>query len=130
MEASQTAADDALHISGIRAYGHTGYFAEEQTLGQWFEVDLTIRLDLSVAGDDDELAHTLNYAEVVERVKGLVETSRYRTIERLCAVVSDAVLAFAPVRQVRARLTKVAAPIPGFDGRVAVEMVRSRRGSA
>ena len=129
MDPSHTPADDALHISGIRAYGYTGYFPEEQTLGQWFEVDLTIQLDLSAAGDDDELTHTLNYAEVVERVKGLVETSRYRTIERLCAVVIDAVLALAPVRQVRARLTKVAAPIPGFDGRVAVEMVRSRRGS-
>ena len=129
MDPSQTPADDALHISGIRAYGYTGFFRVELTLGQWFELDLTIQLDLSAAGDDDELTHTLNYAEVVERVKGLVEVSRYRTIERLCAVVSDAVLAFAPVRQVRARLTKVAAPIPGFDGRVAVEMVRSRRGS-
>ncbi|MFN7899429.1 MAG: dihydroneopterin aldolase [Synechococcaceae cyanobacterium] len=129
MDPSPTSADDALHISGIRAYGYTGYFPEEQTLGQWFEVDLTIQLNLSAAGDDDELIHTLNYAEVVERVKGLVETSRYRTIERLCAVVIDAVLAFAAARQVRARLTKVAAPIPGFDGRVAVEMVRSRRGS-
>jgi dihydroneopterin aldolase len=128
VEASQIPAGDCLHISGIRAYGYTGFFAEEQTLGQWFEVDLTLQLDLSTTGADDELAHSLDYAEVVAAVRGLVETSRFRTIERLNSVILEALLAFAPVWRVRSRLTKLAAPIPGFDGRVAVEMVRCRDG--
>lgn len=117
---------DTLRISAIRAWGHTGYFDAEQELGQWFEVDLEIQLDLSRAGDDDELAHTLNYAAVIERVKALVEGSRDRTIERLNTRICEAVLAFPEVRQVRSSLTKVAAPIPSFDGRVTVEMVRRR----
>ncbi len=29
---------DTIHVTGIRAYGYTGYLAEEQVLGQWFEV--------------------------------------------------------------------------------------------
>jgi len=117
---------DTLRISAIRAWGHTGFFDAEQELGQWFEVDLEIQLDLSRTGDDDELAHTLNYAAVIERVKALVEGSRYRTIERLNTRLCDAVLAFPEVREVRSSLTKVAAPIAGFDGRVAIEMVRRR----
>jgi dihydroneopterin aldolase len=121
---------DTLRISAIRAWGHTGYFDAEQELGQWFEVDLEIQLDLSRTGDDDELAHTLNYAAVIERVKALVEGSRYRTIERLNTRLCDAVLAFPEVREVRSSLTKVAAPIAGFDGRVAIEMVRRRADAA
>jgi len=121
---------DTLRISAIRAWGHTGYFDAEQELGQWFEVDLEIALDLSRTGDDDELAHTLNYAAVIERVKGLVESSRFRTIERLNTRLCDAVLAFPEVREVRSTLTKVAAPIAGFDGRVAIEMVRRRSDAA
>ncbi len=117
---------DTLRIRGIRAWGHTGFFDAEQELGQWFEVDLAIRLDLARAGVDDELAHTLNYATVIERVKALVEGSRDRTIERLNTRICDAVLAFPEVREVRSSLTKVAAPIAGFDGRVAIEMVRRR----
>jgi dihydroneopterin aldolase len=117
---------DTIRISGIRGYGYTGFFAEEQSLGQWFEVDLAIDLDLSLTGDDDELAHTLNYADVVTKVKTMLETSRFRTIERLATVIADAVLAFPPVRGVWIRLTKVAAPIPGFDGRIAVELNRGR----
>jgi hypothetical protein len=30
---------DLIRISGIRHYGYTGFFAEEQVLGQWFEVN-------------------------------------------------------------------------------------------
>jgi hypothetical protein len=33
------------------------------------------------------------------------------------------------VRQVHSRLVKVAAPIPGFDGRIAVAMTRSKPGN-
>ena len=117
---------DTLRISAIRAWGHTGYFDAEQELGQWFEVDLEIALDLSRTGDDDELAHTLNYAAVIARVKGQVESSRFRTIERLNTRICEAVLAFPEVREVRSSLTKVAAPIAGFDGRVTIEMVRRR----
>jgi dihydroneopterin aldolase len=117
---------DTLRIRAIRAYGYTGFFDAEQELGQWFEVDLEIALDLSSTGADDELAHTLNYAAVIERVKALVEGSRFRTIERLNTRLCEAVLAFPEVREVRSSLTKVAAPIPSFDGRVTVEMVRRR----
>lgn len=117
---------DTIAISGIRAWGYTGFFEEEQTLGQWFEVDLRIGLDLSVAGDDDQLAHTLNYADVVQGVTEILQTSRYRTIERLNTVICDAVLAFPQVLRVHSRLVKVTAPIPGFSGRIAIEMSRSR----
>jgi dihydroneopterin aldolase len=117
---------DAIQISGIRCYGYTGYFPEEQVLGQWFEVDLTIWMDLSVTGSDDQLENTLNYADVVERVTNLLETSRFKTIEKLNAVIIEAVLAFPPVRKVHSRLVKVSPPIPRFEGRIAIAMTRSK----
>lgn len=118
--------DDAIRISGIRGYGYTGFFDAEQSLGQWFEVDLCLRLDLSRCGADDELDHTLDYSQVVQQVKTLLETSRFRTIERLATVISDQLLVLPLVQALDIRLTKVAAPIPGFDGRIAIEMHRSR----
>lgn len=117
---------DRIAISGIRAYGYTGFFDAEQSLGQWFEVDLRISVDLARCGHDDELAHTLDYSKVVLCVRQLLETSRCRTIERLATLVADAVLEFPQARRLWIRLTKVAAPIPGFDGRIAVELERGR----
>jgi dihydroneopterin aldolase len=117
---------DAIEISGIRCYGYTGYLPEEQVLGQWFELDLTIWLDLSITGANDQLAHSLNYADVVERVTTLLETCRFQTIERLNTVITEAVLAFDPVQRVHSRLVKVSPPIPGFAGRIAIAMTRSK----
>ena len=117
---------DTIQISGIRCYGYTGYFPEEQVLGQWFEVDLTIWMDLSITGSDDQLDNTLNYADVVERVTNLLETSRFKTIERLNAVIIEAVLAFPPAQKVHSRLVKVSPPIPHFGGRIAIAMTRSK----
>lgn len=117
---------DAIEITGIRAWGYTGFFPEEQTLGQWFEVDLTIWLDLSRSAADDQLESTLNYADVVSGVKTVLETSHPKMIERLNAEVIEVVLAFPQVHKVRSRLVKVTAPIPGFDGRIAIVMTRTR----
>ena len=117
---------DVIRISGFRCYGYTGYFPEENVLGQWFELDLSIWLDLSITAANDQLEHTLNYAEVVERVKTLVENSRFKTIERLNSAVAESILAFPPVSKVHSRLVKLSPPIPGFGGQIAIEMTRSK----
>ncbi|NEQ10994.1 MAG: dihydroneopterin aldolase, partial [Moorea sp. SIO4E2] len=54
---------DCIKLSNIRCYGYTGYLPEEQTLGQWFEVDLTMWLDLSPAGESDDLSDTMDYRQ-------------------------------------------------------------------
>lgn len=119
---------DAIEITGLRYYGYIGYFPEEQVLGQWFEVDLTLWLDLSVVGQSDRLEDTLNYAEVVERVRQLIETSKYKMIERLNTAIIDAILDMEMVQKVRSRVTKWP-PIPGFSGNVAIEMTREKQNS-
>lgn len=130
LAASDEPGEDTIQLLGVRGYGYTGYFPEEQTLGQWFEVDLVLWLDLSPTGASDDLGQSVNYADVVARVTHLLETSRFRTIERLNTVILEGVLDFPGVRRVHSRLVKVAAPIPGFDGRIAVAMTRSRPASA
>jgi dihydroneopterin aldolase len=119
---------DAIEITGLRYYGYVGYFPEEQVLGQWFEVDLTLWLDLSVVGQNDRLEDTLNYADVVEQVRQLIETAKFKTIERLNTAIIDAMLNFEKVQKVRSRLVKVASPIHGFGGKVAINMIRAKDG--
>jgi dihydroneopterin aldolase len=52
---------DCIQLTGIRAYGYTGFLPEEQVLGQWFEVDLTLWLDLAKSGASDRIEDTLDY---------------------------------------------------------------------
>jgi dihydroneopterin aldolase len=123
---------DRIHLTGIRCYGYTGALPEEQILGQWFEVDVVLWLDLAPAGRSDRLAETLDYRAAIETVKQLVKTSKFALLERLATAIADALLYPAsdlrspPVQQVRVCLTKLAAPIPDFGGKVTIELVRHR----
>jgi 7,8-dihydroneopterin aldolase/epimerase/oxygenase len=117
---------DGLYLKGIRGYGYTGVFPEEKVLGQWFETDLYINLDLSRSGQSDDLSDTLHYVEVVAQVQDIIRRSRFDLIERLATVIAEAVLTYAKVQRVKVRLTKVAPPVPDFSGQVQVEIVRSK----
>ena len=117
---------DSMHISGIRHYGYTGFFAEEQVLGQWFEVNLTLWLDLATTGANDQLENTLNYAEVVAGVTEVMDAARFNTLERLNTAILERVLAFSQVRLARSELVKLSPPIAGFSGRITIAMTRSK----
>ena len=117
---------DCIKLSNIRCYGYTGYLPEEQTLGQWFEVDLTIWLDLSRAGESDDLSDTMDYRQTIETVKHLVKTSKCALIEKLVVNIANAILEFDKVEQVQVQLSKPGAPIPDFGGKITLEVTRSR----
>jgi len=114
---------DCIRLTGIRSYGYTGVLPEEQVLGQWFEVDVALWLDLSQPGRSDRLEDTLDYREVIVAVQQLIKTAQLNLLECLATAIADHLLDY-PVDQVQVRLTKVAAAIPDFAGQVTVELTR------
>ena len=117
---------DAISITGIRCYGYTGFLAEEQVLGQWFEVDLKLWLDLTLASQSDLLENTLDYRQTIAIVKEAIKNSKFALIEKLAGEIVTAILKEELVEKVEIRLTKVAAPIPDFGGKIAIELTRSK----
>lgn len=115
---------DCIHVTGIRAYGYVGVFPEEQVLGQWFEVDLTLWLSLAKAGESDRLEDTFDYRASIEAIQALVKTARFQLIEKLAEEIAQRVLSLGALDRVRVRVTKLAPAIPDFGGNVAVEVVR------
>jgi 7,8-dihydroneopterin aldolase/epimerase/oxygenase len=117
---------DVIQLTGIRCYGYTGYLEEERVLGQWFEVDLRIGLDLATAGASDRIEDTLDYRSVIAAVKEIIATSKFALIEKLAEKLITAVLAFDQVIQVDLKLHKPAAPIPDFGGKITLELSRKK----
>lgn len=120
---------DSIHLQGIRCYGYTGYLPEEQVLGQWFEVDVTLWLDLSVAGKSDAIEDTIDYRNIISQVQQLVKTSKFALVERLAEALTQSILATKGIEQVKVRLSKLAAPIPDFGGKITLELTRSQNTS-
>ena len=117
---------DSIHINGIRCYGYTGLLPEEQVLGQWFEVDLTIWLNLAPAGKSDNINDTLDYRQAIVLVKDLIKTSKFFLVEKLADTIADAILQMNLVEKVRVRLVKPAPPIPDFGGQIQIDITRSK----
>ncbi|ELS04182.1 dihydroneopterin aldolase [Xenococcus sp. PCC 7305] len=116
---------DSIEITGIRCYGYTGYLPEEQTLGQWFEVDLVLWLDLAPAAKTDGIEDTFDYRKAIATVKEIIKTSKFALIETLVNAIADAILALDKVEKVQLKLSKLAAPIPDFGGKITLNITRS-----
>lgn len=118
---------DCIHLTGIRCYGYTGYLQEEQVLGQWFEVDLRLWLDISKAAQTDAIEDTIDYRSVISLVQNLVKTSKFSLVERLAATIADSILASSDrLVQVQVVLSKPAAPIPDFGGKISIELTKTK----
>ncbi len=115
---------DFIEITEIRCYGYTGYLPEEQVLGQWFEVDLTIGVDLMSAGNSDQIEDTLDYCQAIAIVKHFIATEKFSLIEKLAEAIAQEILTLDKVQQVRVRLSKLAAPIPHFGGKITIDITR------
>ncbi len=117
---------DIIQLTGIRCYGFTGYLPEERVLGQWFEVDLRLTLDLATAGKSDRIEDTLDYRGIIADVKEIVSTAKFSLVEKLADTLVTAALKDERVQQVELKLHKPAAPIPDFGGRITIELTRTR----
>lgn len=117
---------DKILFHEMEFYGYHGVYPEENRIGQRFRVDLELKTDLSVAGKSDDLSDTINYADVYETVKAMVEGERYQLVEALAERIAAKLLSRFSLDAVLVRVTKPDPPIPGHYKAVAVEIERSR----
>ncbi len=117
---------DAIHVRGLRLWAHVGVLERERQLGQWFELDLSLWHDLGPAGRSDDLGLSLDYGCAITALQALSRELRCLTLEHYAERLMDRLeQLYGPVPQ-RIELTKCAAPLPGFGGRVSVERWRHR----
>ena len=117
-------ANDAIHVRGLRLWAHVGVLDQERRDGQWFSLDISLWSDLSSAAASDDLDSSLDYSLAIRSLQALAREIRCLTIEHFSDRVLDRLeQLYGPV-PVRLTLSKCAAPVPGFDGVVAVERVR------
>jgi dihydroneopterin aldolase len=115
---------DRIVLTGLRVHGHHGVLASERRDGQEFVVDAVLAMDLRRAGASDDLADTVHYGELAERLAAVVAGEPVDLLEALADRLAAVCLADARVRAVEVTVHKPGAPIPlSFDD-VAVTVVR------
>ncbi|MCY0901117.1 MAG: dihydroneopterin aldolase, partial [Firmicutes bacterium] len=107
--------------------GRHGVYAEERSLGQRFVISLWLTQDLRPAAAADDLALTVNYGDVYNRVREIVEGPPCKLLETLGERICARLLAeFEDLSSVRVRVEKPGAPIAGIFASVGVEFLRER----
>jgi dihydroneopterin aldolase/2-amino-4-hydroxy-6-hydroxymethyldihydropteridine diphosphokinase len=117
---------DKIIMQGMQFYGYHGALAEEQQLGQRFEVNLEMYLDLGLAGRTDDLQKTVSYADVYTLIKKIVENKKFKLIESVAEAIALQVLDNFPINKVTVQVRKPQAPIPGVFDYMAVEIDRTK----
>lgn len=117
---------DRISLTGLRVRGRHGVFEHERRDGQDFIVDAVLELDLAAAAASDELADTVDYGALAQRLGDIVGGEPCRLIETVVARMIDACLVDVRVRSATVTLHKPQAPIPHAFDDVAVTMTRTR----
>ena len=117
---------DRIVLTNMRFQGRHGYYDHEMTTPQAFEVDVELLLNLQPAGLDDDLAKTVDYAEVYTATRQIVESTSFRLLEALAEAISHEILADFPIIEVGVRVRKPKVELGGPLDHASVEIWRSR----
>jgi dihydroneopterin aldolase len=96
----------------------------ERDLGQWFELDLELVLDLAPAGRSDDLGLSLDYSRAIAALQRQAADLCCQTLEHYSERILDLLEELHGPVPTRLELRKCAAPVPGFSGVVAVRRRR------
>lgn len=118
---------DKIKLKGLSFYGYHGVFPEENRLGQRFVVNVTMYLPLKQAGQTDEMKHSVDYGDVYEAVKRIVEGKPKKLLEAVAEqIAADLFDTFPLIQALDVEVVKPNPPIRGHYEAVAVEIHRER----
>ena len=107
---------DYLHITNLFFRGKHGAYDAERRVEQEFSVEVKLAFDAAKVGMSDELANTIDYSDVRNKIQQVIEgTSRY-LIETLSEDIARRVLEDARILSVEVTIKKTAVWDNGVPG--------------
>ncbi len=118
---------DKIIMKNMAFHSYHGVFKEEKKLGQKFFVDASLYLDLKQAGESDDLNHSVNYGQVYELIKDIIENENFDLLEALCEKICKIIISnYDKVQRVQLEIRKPEAPVHGIFDYFALAIDRKR----
>lgn len=118
---------DQIIIQDLSIYAKHGVYTEENILGQQFLVSVYIDLDLSKAGQTDELQYTIDYGTICHFVTNYMQSHTFKLIEAAAEhLAQELLLQYDQIKKVRIKVKKPWAPIGLPIKNVCVSVERTR----
>ncbi len=111
MAAGHDVPHDRLTLEALTCQVRIGVTEEERRTPQRIDVDLDLYAELGQAGRIADLGLTIDYREVADRVRALLESRTFNLVEVVAVAVIDLVFErFRTVRKVGVRVRKYVLP--------------------
>ena len=102
-----------------------GVLPEEKDRDQPFEIDLHAVVDLAAAGASDDLADTVDYGAMVDRVVGATN-GHHGLMEAMANEIAASVLADTRIDAVTVTVRKLRPPVPHDLASAGITLYRTR----
>ena len=118
---------DQIIIQDLSIYAKHGVYTEENILGQQFLVSVYIDLDLSNAGQTDDLQYTIDYGKICHFVTNYMQSHTFKLIEAAAEHLAEEILLrYEQIKKIRIKVKKPWAPIGLPIKNVCVSVDRTR----
>ncbi|MEQ8661865.1 MAG: dihydroneopterin aldolase [Gammaproteobacteria bacterium] len=97
---------DIVFLNELRVDALIGVWEWERRIRQTLVMDVELGTDMRRAGDSDDLAATVDYKAVTDRIIEFTRASSYRLVEALGENLTRVVLTEFEVRWIRLRIRK------------------------
>ena len=115
-----------IELRGLTVRGRHGVYDFERAQGQEFRVDVRLELDLEPAVASDDVADTVHYGELADRLAAVIAGEPVNLIETLADRLAAVCLADPRVAAATVTVRKPQAPIEHQFTDVAVTLHRRR----
>lgn len=118
--------NDRIVLANMVFQGRHGVLADERSEGQPFEVDVELHLNLRPAGVADDIDQTIDYRDVFDACRRIVEGASYLLLEALAEAIATDLLTRFEVPEVTVRVRKPRVGLPGKLDYAGIEIHRGR----
>ena len=122
----KTLTESYVHIDGIRLHARHGVLPQEQLTGNDYIINVRASYDISRAMQTDDVANTLNYAEVYNIIKEEMSVPS-KLIEHVAGRIADRLMdSYSQISSVMLRITKCNPPMGADCNGAGVEILVKR----
>ena len=122
----KTLTESYVHIDGIRLHARHGVLPQEQLTGNDYIINVRASYDISRAMLTDDVADTLNYAEVYNIIKEEMSIPS-KLIEHVAGRIADRLMdSYSQISSVMLRITKCNPPMGADCNGAGVEIIVKR----
>ena len=115
-----------VELEGLEFHAFHGLYPHERISGNWFEVDIAVETDFSMAAATDELAGTVNYEVLFRIVKDEMDRPS-KLLETVAEkIVNDVLTELPAALSVSLKISKINPPIGGKAKKATVSLFKSR----